>query len=77
MDTACDKIKLIVLKNLKNINVCPKKVQVFMDKDGHGRIVMIRCKISLNSKDINLKEKIKNDIESKLNIKTEVVENES
>lgn len=77
MNTACEKLKLIVSKNLKNINICPKKIQVFMDKDEHGRIVMIRCKISLNSKDINLKEKIKNEIESKLNIKTEVVENES
>ncbi len=77
VDTACEKIKLIVSKNLKNINIYPKKIQVFMDKDEHGRIVMIRCKISLNSKDINLKEKIKNEIENKLNIKTEVVENES
>ncbi len=76
MDSTKEKIKLIILKNLKNINIYPKKVEVIMDKDEYERIVINECKISVNSNDIYLKEKIKNEIENKLNIKTEVNKDE-
>ena len=76
IDSTKEKIKLIILKNLKNINICPKKVEVIMDKDEYERIVINKCKISIDPNDIYLKEKIKNEIENKLNIKTEVNKDE-
>lgn len=70
-----EKIKLIISRNLKNIGVTPKKIEVFMDKNKQGCIVMIKCKIFLNSSNAGLKEKVKKEIENNLNIKTEVIEN--
>ncbi len=75
IESGNEKIKFIISKNLKNIDVYPKKIEVSMDKDENNRIVMIKCKIFIQPKDINLKEKIKNEIENTLNITTEVIEN--
>lgn len=74
IESGNEKIKLIISKNLKNINAYPKKIEVSMDKDENNRIVMIKCKIFINSNSKNLKEQIKKEIENKLNIKTEVIE---
>ena len=68
------KIEPLIFRNLKNINVYPKKIEIFMDKNDQESIVMIRCKIFVNSENVNLKEQIIDEIENKLNIKTEVIE---
>lgn len=74
INQANKKIEPIILRNLKNINVYPKKIEIFMDKNDQENIVMIRCKIFVNPENVNLKEQIINEIENKLNIKTEVME---
>lgn len=73
VNNANTKIESIILRNLKNINVYPKEIKISMDKDDQGNIVMIRCKIFINSEDLKLKEKIVSNIENKLDIKTEVL----
>lgn len=73
IDTANKKIESIIIRNLKNIDVYPKKVEIHMDKDVQGNIVMIRCKIFVSKEDMVFEGKIKNEIENRLNIKTEVV----
>lgn len=72
-DVAKQNIMTIIMRNLKDINVNPKKIQIFMDTNETGCIVMIRCQIHLDKTQINLKEKVKSEVESKLKIKTEVM----
>ena len=71
-DVAKQNIKAVITRNLRDINVNPKKIQIFMDTNETGCIVMIRCQIHLDESQSDLKEKIKSEIESKLKIKTEV-----
>lgn len=73
IEIANKKIEPIILRNLKNINVYPKKIEIFMDKDGQSNIIMIRCKIFVRTEDMIFEGKIKNEIENRLNIKTEVL----
>ena len=51
----------------------PKKIEIFTDKNENNCIVMIRCKIYISSADKDDSQKIKKEIENKLNIATEVI----
>ena len=72
-DVAKQNIEAVIMRTLRDMEVCPKKIQTFMDTNETGCIVMIRCKIYLNENQNNLKEKVKSEVENKLKIKTEVI----
>lgn len=69
---AQDNVKEIILNVLKQINVVPKKIEIFMDTNEDNCISIIKCKIFLNKEDLDLTDKVKNLIENKLKIETEV-----
>lgn len=66
-------IESIIQRILKDINVPYKKIEIFMDRNEDNCIVMIRCKIYISNSAKDDSEKIKKEIESKLNINTEVI----
>lgn len=66
-------IEAIIQRILKDINVSYKKIEIFMDRNEDNCIVMIRCKIYISNTDKDNSEKIKKEIENRLNISTEVI----
>ena len=66
-------IEAIIQRILKDINISYKKIEIFMDRNEDNCIVMIRCKIYISNAAEENSEKIKKEIESKLNINTEVI----
>ncbi len=71
---ASEKIKSLLESKLKNINVVPKKIEIFMDTNPHSCILMIRCKIYLDKKYSSLKTQILDDISREFNIQAEIVD---
>ena len=72
---AQDNIKAIILNTLKDIKINPKNIEIFMDTNEDNCISIIKCKIFLNKEYLDLADKAKNTIESKLKIETEVIIN--
>ena len=72
---AQDNIRNIVVENLKDIKIHPKKVEIFMDTNQDNCISIIKCKIFLKKEDLELANKAKSMIENKLKIETEVTVN--
>ena len=72
-DAAKQNIEAIILRTLRDINIHPKKIQIFMDTNETGCIVMISCKIYLDKNQKDLNEKAKSEVENKLKIKTEII----
>ena len=66
-------IEAIIQRILKDINISYKKIEIFMDRNEDNCIVMIRCKIYISSTAREDSQKIKKEIENKLNIATEVI----
>lgn len=66
-------IESIIQRILKDINIPYKKIEIFMDRNEDNCIVMIRCKIYISSDSKETGERIKKEIENKLNISTEVI----
>ena len=62
----------IVSGVLKDSGIPFKKIEIFMDKNQDNNISINKCKVYIDQNDENLKEKIKNEVEGKLKIKTEV-----
>lgn len=71
---ASENIKSAIESKLKDINVIPKKIQIFMDTPRDSCIVMIRCKIFIDSKYSSVKSKIQSEISREFNIPTEIVD---
>lgn len=63
-------IESIIQRILKDINISYKKIEIFMDRNEDNCIVMI---IYISNAAKENSEKIKKEIESKLNINTEVI----
>lgn len=72
-DFSKENIKALVAGILADMGVSFQKIEVFMDITEDNCIVMVRCKIYIGECDDKLKNCIKSEVESKLNIKTEVV----
>lgn len=70
----CQNIKAVVEHKLIDIDVVPKKIEIFMDTIKDNCILMIRCKIYIENKYKDLKLKIYDEISKKLNIPTEIIE---
>ncbi len=68
-----DNIKAVINNQLLSDNIRAKKIEIFTDKNEDNCIVMIKCKIYIDKNDENKKERIKNQVEKNLNIKTKVV----
>ncbi len=71
---ASENIKELIATKLKEIGVQAKKIEIFMDKNKDNSILMIKCKIYIESEFEKYKSKIENEISEKLSIKTEVIE---
>ena len=66
-------LEKIIRAFLNDLKINPKKIEIFTDKNENNCIVMIRCKIYISNSAKDDSEKIKKEIESKLNINTEVI----
>lgn len=73
-DLISENIKVVVRSLLKEIGVTSKKIEIFMDKNTEGCIVMIRCKIYVEKEFENFKPQIQREIKNRLNIEATVVE---
>lgn len=73
-ELATESVKPIISEKLKSIDVIPKKIEIFMDTNADNCIVMIRCKIYLESQYISLKSQVYEEIAKKLNIPTEIID---
>lgn len=67
-------IKVVIESLLREIGVTSKKIEIFMDKNPEGCIVMIRCKIYIEKEFENFKPQIQKEIKDRLNIETTVIE---
>lgn len=74
VNLACENIKTVVSRRLKDIGIVPKKIEIFMDTITDNCILMIRCKIYIENEFKDLKSKIYETITEKLNIQTEIIE---
>ena len=72
-DTFHKNTEVVIKRHLNNLNITFEKVEVLMDINKDNCIVMIRCKIYISNSAKDDSEKIKKEIESKLNINTEVI----
>ena len=72
-DTFQKNTEAVVKRHLNNLNINFEKVEVLMDINKDNCIVMIRCKIYISNSAKDDSEKIKKEIESKLNINPEVI----
>ncbi len=70
---AKENIEEIIKLKLKEIDVNPKKIEIFMDIKENPRIVMIKSKIYIESESMNCKSKIISKM-LEINIPTEVFE---
>ena len=59
---------------LREIGVTSKKIEIFMDNNPEGCIVMIRCKIYIEKEFENFKPQIQKEIKNRLNIEAYVIE---
>lgn len=66
-------IKGIIFNSLKNINVTPEKIEIFMDTNADNCISIIKCKIFINEDNPNIRKQIINTIKNDLGIETEVI----
>lgn len=66
-------IKSIIKQLLLDNNISAEKIEIFMDRNEDNCILIIKCKIYILNEDVTVKEKIKNEIEKKLNIETEII----
>lgn len=73
-DLISENIKVVVRSLLKEIGVTSKKIEIFMDKNTEGCIVMIRCKIYVEKEFENFKPQIQRKIKNRLNIEATVIE---
>lgn len=73
MDVAKKNIEGIIKGILKDNNINFKKIEIFMDRNQDNCILMIRCKIYIPQNEQGSEEKIKKELENKLNIKTQIV----
>lgn len=73
MDIAKKNVEAIIRGVLKDNNIIFKKIEIFMDRNQDNCILMIRCKIYVPQNEQDSEEKIKKEIENKLNIKTQVI----
>ena len=73
-DLISENIKVVVRSLLKEIGVTSKKIEIFMDKNTEGCIVMIRCKIYVEKEFENFKPQIQREIKNRLNIEATVIE---
>ena len=73
MDVAKKNIEGIIKGILKDNNINFKKIEIFMDRNQDNCILMIRCKIYIPQNEQSSEEKIKKELENKLNIKTQIV----
>ena len=73
-DLISGNIKVIVQSLLREIGVTSKKIEIFMDKNPEGCIVMSRCKIYIEKEFENFKPQIQKEIKNKLNISADVIE---
>lgn len=71
---ASEKIKDIINDNLKKIEVIPKKIEIFMDKFENDSILIIKADIYIERKFKDFKSKIYDEIDKKLNIKSNIIE---
>ena len=67
-------LKKVIEIKLKDLGAPPEKIEIFMDTNNDNCIIMIRSKIYLNKKYESLKSKIQNEINTNLNIPTEIVD---
>lgn len=72
-DIITHNIEAIIQRILRDINVSYKKIEIFMDRNEDNCIVMIRCKIYISNTSKDDSQKIKKEIENRLNISTEVI----
>ena len=73
-DLISGNIKVVVQSLLREIGVTSKKIEIFMDKNSEGCIVMIRCKIYIEKEFENFKPQIQKEIKNRLNISADVIE---
>ena len=73
MNVAKKNIEGIIKGILKDSNINFKKIEIFMDRNQDNCILMIRCKIYIPQNEQGSEEKIKKELENKLNIKTQIV----
>lgn len=73
-DLISGNIKVVVRSLLREIGVTSKKIEIFMDKNPEGCIVMIRCKIYIEKEFENFKPQIQKEIKNRLNIEADVIE---
>lgn len=73
MDIAKKNVEALVKGILKDNNINFKKIEIFMDRNQDNCILMIKCKIYISQNEQGGEEKIKKEIENKLNIKTQVI----
>ena len=68
-----DKIKELILNKLKEAQIFPEKVEIFMDINTHNCIEIIRAKIYINKKYEFLIPKIKSEVDNNFKIFTEII----
>lgn len=73
-DLISGNIKVVVQSLLREIGLTSKKIEIFMDKNSEGCIVMIRCKIYIEKEFENFKPQIQKEIKNRLNISADVIE---
>lgn len=73
-DLISGNIKVVIESLLREIGVTSKKIEIFMDKNTEGCIVMIRCKIYIEKEFENFKPQIQKEIKDRLNIEATVIE---
>ena len=67
-------VKSIISGVLADKKIKHQKIEVFTDKNEKPGISIIKCKVFVQKEDITSKEDIKNEIENKLRIETEVLD---
>ena len=65
-------VKKVVEGFLDDNGIKYEKVEIFMDTNESKNISITKCKIYLDKSEIDLKEKVRGDVESRLKIKTEI-----
>lgn len=73
-DLISGNIKVVVQSLLREIGVTSKKIEIFMDKNPEGCIVMIKCKIYIEKEFENFNSQIQKEIKNRLNISADVIE---
>lgn len=68
-----DKIKELILDKLKEAQILPEKVEIFMDINTYNCIEIIRAKIYINKKYEFLIPKIKSEVDNNFKILTEII----